>query len=261
MKGSLAFYCLSRLMPCCAAQMMDAAFTARTMSDDSRAWSPAAQAAWTLVVARHNRRTGERSLPASDTDFLPLELALHWAGISLRNRTPAQVWACCARHAAQLMQHPGASEHTAQHALAFANRVLEAAPSLALDSGALKAAVSKAALQLVAAACRELEHHVQRPESAAPELRSRLEALMRKGAEGADGTVPADASRSVVSPPLLPGQDTRTAQRELQCWAALALVCLCGEAGVTSALGAAMAPLLEPSAPFQDVSFVLDGGR
>lgn len=64
-----------------------------------------------------------------------------------------------------------------------------------------------------------------------------------------------------MNPPLLPGQNTVKAQRELQCWAALALVCYCGEAGVTSALGAAMAPLLEASAPFQDVTFVLESGR
>lgn len=66
------------------------------MSDDSRAWSPAAQAVWALGAARHSRRTAERSLPAGDTDFLPLELALQWAGISLRNRTPAQVRCCAA---------------------------------------------------------------------------------------------------------------------------------------------------------------------
>lgn len=92
----------------------------------------------------------------------------------------AQVWACCARHAAQLTQHPGASEHTAQHALTFASRVLEAASSLALGSGALQAALARAALQLVVAACRELERHGQRPESAAPELRGRLEALLSR---------------------------------------------------------------------------------
>ena len=80
------------LMPCRAVQMRDAAFTARSMSDDSRAWSPAAQAAWALGPAHPSRRTSKRGHPAGDTDFLPLELALQWAGISLRNRTPAQVW-------------------------------------------------------------------------------------------------------------------------------------------------------------------------
>ena len=75
------------------------------------------------------------------------------------------------------------------------------------------------------------------------------------------GAVPADASRSVVSPPLLPGQDTRSAQAEVQCWASLALVTLCGGAGVTSALGSAMAPMLDPLSPFQDVTFLLDSGR
>lgn len=244
-------------------QMKDAAFTARTISDDSRPSLPAAVAAWTLQALHHSRHTNVRHLKASDIDFLPLELALQWSGISLRNRTPAQVWVCCARHAAQLLQHPGDSAHTARHALAFASRILEAAPSLASGSEALQAAVSKGALQLVVAACQELERHNQHATDAVPELRSQIEGVLEVGGnvEIVEGSVQADASRSVVWAPLLPGQSARASQQELQCWAALALVCCCGEAGVPSTVGAAMEPLLEPSAPFQDVTFVLDSGR
>ncbi len=226
-------------------------------------WTAAAGRAAVIVYGLIARGVSLREHAGANADFLQSKHpALLWSQYTLGRKSPAEIWAACARLlAARLLPHAGARP-AAEEASAFAIRVLIAAPVSAHGDALAVAAICKPALQLLMTSCRQLSGHHWWPPEAACKLRTALDGLHRLLCEAAASASESEGTGLRPSVPgSVPGQGARAALHEATCWVLLAKAQCLGELGVASDLGEDMLGLLAADSDTDpDVAFVLRQG-